>query len=209
MASQSTIYSEIKKAVASRKSEGAQLTAVQTVLVRHGGKLKKPDVAHTRAGATGISLRIYSFIGTKAGDFALITGPGVVGETKTFKELDTQTAPKGFYVEAGAGGSTASKRVSAAMKRAEAAAKRAAGRGSKASAPRKPRKTASKPKPREGMSYRAPAPKASTRRRSHSGRTGIIPGASYKPVRTPKAATSDDVHMARLTAALRSVLADL
>jgi len=302
MASQSTILALIKKHVSARKSEGAQLTAISKVLAAHGGKLKRPEVSHTRAGATGVSLRIYSFNGTKAGDFALITGPGVIGEVKSFTELDSKAAPKGFYVEAGAGGSAATKRVNAAMARAEAAAKRAASSGTRQ--PRKPRKPRATSAPghtaeekrygtqyrkylrgegryptskrltsaqkdeitaavtaaensvaptqatqrlapkRQGMEYRAPAPKTKTRGRSHSGRTGVIPGASYKPVRqvgmdhrvsapakssrrgpsrrqapagghyapvrpSKPAQEDDSVHMARLTAALRSVLADL
>lgn len=123
-----SVLSEAKAAVAARKGEGSQLTAMATVLAKHG-YAKKPVVSSSRYGATGSTVRVYHYKGAPGGDLVLITGPGIEGEVHDLASLDRQKAPKGFYVELGAGSEREERRVESALERAQRAAAGARARG--------------------------------------------------------------------------------
>lgn len=125
--SQSQVFDAVRTAALKRKSERAQLTAIAKMLAIHGG-LKQPKVRSTRDSAGG-TVRLYVYEGTSAGDFVLITGPSIEAEVKPMSDLAVEKAPKGFYVEVGAGSARDEQRVKRALTSAEKAAKRAARAG--------------------------------------------------------------------------------
>jgi hypothetical protein len=119
--SQSAVLEAIRDAVLKRTSEQSQLTAVAKVLAIHGG-LVQPKVRSTKDAAGG-TVRLYVYEKTSAGDFVLVTGPSIEPEVKPMGELAVEKAPKGFYVEVGAGSDRDDARIAAAVKSAHRVAK--------------------------------------------------------------------------------------
>lgn len=189
MAKQSTVLAAVKKAVNSRSTEGAQLSAVVKTLAQYG-TVREPAKRKATIGR-GTTVRIYVFEDSAAGDFVLITGPSIQAEIRTMAELSTEKAPKGFYVETVDAGTRADKLATRAVARGRAEGKRAS--KPTAATVRKPlggsRKAKSKPAP-------PPRPRGRTVKRSSraSGRkAGSFTRASgySRPAPKSKATMSD------------------
>lgn len=120
---QRDVFKEIEAAVRGRATESAQRNAVAKVLGKYG-YFKAPEIAQTRA-SDGVTVRIYTFHGSPAGDFALVAGPSLEGEVHRLSDMAASKAPKGLYIEAAPLPAKVEKReekqITDAMKRAAAA----------------------------------------------------------------------------------------
>lgn len=211
----SALLASIKRDVAARASEGAQVNAIAVQLGAHGW-LKKPDVRKGTYGR-GSTLRIYVYEGTPAGDFVLLAGPGIIGEVRSLAELDAKDAAKGFYVETEDPGSRASKIAEASVARAKKAGARSA-KGSKVDQAVKRTRTIQKARrapaaparPRGGMDYRIGAPSRPQGTQGSPVRRRTHPGSSYEPIQRPASGMSEDEkNMAEVEAMLERITAKL
>lgn len=138
--SQSAVYSELAEKALNFATEAAQRRAIAKFLAEHGYK-KMPKVDMTRTDE-GVTVRIYTYIGTPAGDFTLITGPSVEAEIHPLNRTGGwSSAEPGVYVKAapapervaGVTKAEIEKDIKQAQKRARSSAK-AIARGTKKTA---------------------------------------------------------------------------
>jgi len=92
--SKESLLSEIREAVAKKKTETGERNAVVRVLAKHGA-YKTPKIETGRFGK-GSSLRVYIW-DTKWGTIVLSSGPSVEGEVQYASKRQLKDAPEGSY----------------------------------------------------------------------------------------------------------------
>ena len=92
--SKASLLSEIREAVAKKKSETGERNAVVRVLAKHGA-YSVPKIETGRFGK-GATIRVYIWK-TKWGSLVLSSGPSVEGEVQYADKRQVSDAPDGYY----------------------------------------------------------------------------------------------------------------
>lgn len=170
MASQKTVLAEIRKAVKDMKTEQGEASAVARVLALYGHRTN-PHVEEART-PDGRTLRAYIYVDTPAGDFLLVSGPGIEGTVETMSGPAAKSlADAGIYVQGRAAGGKTVSRLLSGMSRAATRTTRAT-------------KPAPEPKPRP-KAKRATKAKAKRAPKAPPVASVPPPPAFLPPLRAP------------------------